>query len=305
MEEVGKQENLATDELPKRKTNLGKEVFENVAPLSVDIGGSFTKIVYWRPPNPPELPDYIIKEFQDTKEAGTFPLIPDPSLKIHLAEDGRTDGTLKFLKMPTGKAHDFIQFLRKTKVHQSWGLRKTDEVNATGGGAYKYADEVKAKLDITLKQRDEMRCLIRGLNFLLLNVENAAFTYDTKLDRQVFTSGAESLEKDAKFPFPYLLVNVGSGVSILKVESEDSFERISGSSLGGGTFWGLCKLLTDLKSFDEVKEMTLHGDNKNVDLLVGDIYGSDYSSMGLNAEVIASSIGKVATTRTDIKPDYK
>lgn len=33
----------------------------------------------------------------------------------------------------------------------------------------------------------------------------------------------------------------------LKVESEDKFERIGGSSIGGGTFWGLGALLTKTK----------------------------------------------------------
>lgn len=33
----------------------------------------------------------------------------------------------------------------------------------------------------------------------------------------------------------------------LKVESEDRFERIGGSSIGGGTFWGLGALLTKTK----------------------------------------------------------
>lgn len=32
-----------------------------------------------------------------------------------------------------------------------------------------------------------------------------------------------------------------------KVESEDKFERIGGSSIGGGTFWGLGALLTKTK----------------------------------------------------------
>lgn len=36
-------------------------------------------------------------------------------------------------------------------------------------------------------------------------------------------------------------------VLFLKVESEDRFERIGGSSIGGGTFWGLGALLTKTK----------------------------------------------------------
>lgn len=46
---------------------------------------------------------------------------------------------------------------------------------------------------------------------------------------------------DASFKYPYLVVNIGSGVSVLKVSSARSFERVSGSSIGGGTYWGLCR----------------------------------------------------------------
>jgi type II pantothenate kinase len=35
------------------------------------------------------------------------------------------------------------------------------------------------------------------------------------------------------------------------------------------------------------------GDNAAVDMLVGDIYGSDYSKIGLKSSTIASSFGKV------------
>jgi type II pantothenate kinase len=35
------------------------------------------------------------------------------------------------------------------------------------------------------------------------------------------------------------------------------------------------------------------GDNATVDMLVGDIYGQDYSRLGLKSTMIASSFGKV------------
>jgi hypothetical protein len=58
--------------------------FNSVVPVSVDIGGSFTKMVYWRPQDPPDLPSYIIKEFEN---GGTnFPIRPDASLKISLSD---------------------------------------------------------------------------------------------------------------------------------------------------------------------------------------------------------------------------
>ncbi|KAI0217085.1 hypothetical protein L0F63_003788, partial [Massospora cicadina] len=115
------------------------------------------------------------------------------------------------------------------------------------------------------------------------------------------------------------LVNIGSGVSIIKVTGPNEFERVSGTSLGGGTFWGLASLLTGLKSFDgiqftpldfiflEILEYSKRGQNKNVDMLVGDIYGQDYTKIGLKSTAIASSMGKIY--RKDLKdsssPEYK
>ena len=68
--------------------------------------------------------------------------------------------------------------------------------------------------------------------------------------------------------YPYLLVNIGSGVSLLKVEGDGQYERVSGSSLGGGTFWGLCRLLTRCKSFDEMLELSMRGDNSKVTIVL-------------------------------------
>ncbi|GAA5892314.1 pantothenate kinase [Sporobolomyces salmoneus] len=93
--------------------------------------------------------------------------------------------------------------------------------------------------------------------------------------------------------FPCLLVNIGSGVSIIKIDDYGKFERISGTSLGGGTLWGLLSLLTGAKSFDDMLALADRGDNSSVDMLVGDIYGQDYQKIGLKSSTIASSFGKV------------
>ena len=70
-----------------------------------------------------------------------------------------------------------------------------------------------------------------------------------------------------------------------------------GTATGGGTFWGLGRLLTKAKGFDELLEMATHGDFRKVDMLVKDIYGDrdadDYTAtLGLSPTVIASSFGK-------------
>lgn len=138
---------------------------------------------------------------------------------------------------------------------------------------------------------------------------------------------------------PYLLVNIGSGVSLIKVrlytlgfahgnvqsckhgvgcmiyenqhtlhiqvDAHGHYERVSGSSLGGGTFWGLARLLTRAKDFDELLQLCARGDNSRVDMLVGDIYGGrDYTAIGLSANTIASSFGKVIGANKELE-DYE
>lgn len=97
--------------------------------------------------------------------------------------------------------------------------------------------------------------------------------------------------------YPYLLVNIGSGVSMIKVSGRRQFERVGGTSLGGGTFWGILSLLTGARTFDEMLAMAEKGDNSGVDMLVGDIYGSDYGKIGLKSTTIASTFGKVFRTK--------
>ena len=152
-----------------------------------------------------------------------------------------------------------------------------------------------------------MTCLIKGCNFVLRNIPHEAFAYQKDSDPEFrFQTNHPDI-------FPYLLVNIGSGVSIVKVrwaprttrdgragstraasagaavgrrpslglqdgapppcrvrgvprtggrwpaplgsspalppqvETEDRFEWVGGSSIGGGTFWGLGALLTKTK----------------------------------------------------------
>jgi type II pantothenate kinase len=66
--------------------------------------------------------------------------------------------------------------------------------------------------------------------------------------------------------YPYLLVMIGTGVSVLRVDGPRKHERISGSSIGGGTYWGLCRLLTDVEHFDSVLNLAEKGDPSKVDM---------------------------------------
>ena len=70
--------------------------------------------------------------------------------------------------------------------------------------------------------------------------------------------------QDRADTYPYLLVTIGSGVSILMVESESKFERIGGTATGGGTFWGLGRLLTGATVSDFLLICSKHSDEIQV-----------------------------------------
>ncbi|KAF8409086.1 hypothetical protein HHK36_005159 [Tetracentron sinense] len=169
---------------------------------------------------------------------------------------------------------------------QSVGSSKNIRIKATGGGAYKFADVFKERLGITFDKVDEIASVVAGANFLLQEIDHEAFTHI--YGKQTFVN------IDHNDLFPYLLVNIGSGVGMIKVNGNGKFERVTGTHFGGGTIFGLARLLTECQSYDEFLELSQHGDNRALDLTVGDIYGEmGYLKHNLSASAIASSFGKV------------
>ncbi|KAL9421468.1 hypothetical protein AB3S75_038933 [Citrus x aurantiifolia] len=267
---------------PASQENLnGDESESQISHLALDIGGSLIKVVYFLRSN------------------GSGGSVDDSGKK----SDPVLEGRLHFAKFETSKINDCLEFIRSKNLHLA-GFRHHDAsasdktlIKATGGGAYKFADLIKEKLGVVLDKEDEMDCLVTGANFLLKAVHQEAFTY---VDGQ-----KEFVQIDQNDLYPYLLVNIGSGVSMIKVDGDGKFERISGTSVGGGTFWGLGRLLTNCKSFDELLELSHQGNNRVIDMLVGDIYGgSEYSKIGLTSTNIASSFGKAISDNKELK-DYK
>lgn len=124
-----------------------------------------------------------------------------------------------------------------------------------------------------------------GLDFFITEIPREVFTYSEEEPMQFAEAGRDI--------YPYLLVNIGSGVSMIQVSGPQQYERVGGTSLGGGTFWGILSLLTGARTFDEMLKMAEEGDNSGVDMLVGDIYGAGYSKIGLKSTTIASTFGKV------------
>jgi pantothenate kinase len=112
-------------------------------------------------------------------------------------------------------------------------------------------------------------------------------------DNVIASDHLKYVKKNIRFAnsYPYILVNIGSGVSVLLVTSDKDYRRVSGTSIGGGTFLGLCCLLTGCSTYEEAIELATRGDSTKVDKLVRDIYGGDYSRFNLPGHIVASSFG--------------
>lgn len=154
-----------------------------------------------------------------------------------------------------------------TMMQEHHLLKKDEVLFATGGGSHKFCEEITKRLGLSVIKGDELQCLLWGINFLLQHVRNECYYLENP--KSPLTSQTISYEGSYGSVFPYLLVNIGSGVSILKVDSNDSFQRVSGTIMGGGTFWGLCRMLTKCQTFEEALQLATVGDAKKVNMLVG------------------------------------
>ncbi|KAF7307708.1 Pantothenate kinase [Mycena kentingensis (nom. inval.)] len=230
-------------------------------------------------------------------------------------------GSLNFERFETDAIDECVAFIQDLIARSAEvngvsidDMRRSVKIMATGGGAHKFYELFRDTLAVEVRREDEMECLIEGLKFITL-IPDEVYYFSDELIQSVSagkTEGPSDLERPSPNPpkyavtfesnptpqLPCLLVNIGSGVSVIKVDEDGTYERVSGTSLGGGTLWGLLSLLTPATSFDEMLKFSEGGDNSSVDMLVGDIYGQDYGRLGLKSTTIASSFGHAATIAT-------
>uniref|UniRef100_M1BJJ0 Pantothenate kinase 2 n=1 Tax=Solanum tuberosum TaxID=4113 RepID=M1BJJ0_SOLTU len=270
---------------------------DDISHLALDIGGSLIKLIYFSRHADRQVDDGRKRKVKERLG------VTNGSRRSYPILGGR----LHFVKFETSKINECLDFIHSKQLHcggmdpRCWPSDAPPSENAvikaTGGGAYKFADLFKERLGVSIEKEDEMNCLVSGANFLLKAIRHEAFTH--------MEGHKEFVQIDQNDLFPYLLVNIGSGVSMIKVDGDGQFQRVSGTNVGGGTYWGLGRLLTKCKSFDELLELSQRGDNSTIDMLVGDIYGGmDYSKIGLSASTIASSFGKTISENKDLE-DYK
>ncbi|KAG2399164.1 Pantothenate kinase [Vigna angularis] len=198
---------IQVNEEEKYPTILLPNQSDDLSHLALDIGGSLIKLVYFSRHENQSVDD---KRKRSVNERLGFSKGNRRSYPI-------LGGRLHFVKFETRKINECLDFIHSKQLHCG-GLEPcysdgvTDQngiIKATGGGAYKYADLFKERLGVSLDKEDEMDCLVAGANFLLKAIRHEAFTH--------MEGQKEFVQIEPNDLFPYLLVNIGSGVSMIKI----------------------------------------------------------------------------------------
>lgn len=148
---------------------------------------------------------------------------------------------------------------REKEVVKSKYVIKSEEEKKSKNKRDNGLEESEDELLLELSKKDEMQSIIKGIH-VLFSVTNSIVNYNFYLEAEIF----------AKLKFPlesFLLVNIGSGISILKCDHSGEFKRIMGTAVGGGTFMGLSQLILGKVDFAELIKLAEKGKN-NFDLKV-------------------------------------
>ncbi|MBT2691948.1 type II pantothenate kinase [Bacillus sp. ISL-55] len=173
------------------------------------------------------------------------------------------NGSLHFRKQPIGEMAESLGWLKLFSANK--------KVFLTGGRAGKIKAEFFPNAEIV----DEFTAACEGANYLIMK------------------EGLPSREKS-------LLVNIGTGTSWFKIEGEQ-YDRVLGSGIGGGTFMGMGKLLSDRSDFASLVSLSDSGEKGNVDLLVKDIYHPEEPP--IHGELTASNFAKSEAVSSSSEAD--
>ncbi len=145
----------------------------------------------------------------------------------------------------------FGDLLKKAGIE----IRNIDKIIVTGGGSRRLDRDIFGKEFVNAEEIESL-----GLGGIYLSGKNSVF-----------------------------VVSMGTGTAFVSVKDK-RIEHLGGSGVGGGTLWGLSKLILD-KSIDEAEKLAMIGSCQNIDMTVNDIIGTDLCR--IPKEATAANFGKL------------
>ncbi len=151
------------------------------------------------------------------------------------------------------------------------------------------------------KCHEYLHFVIKAIDFLNMHTNDAMFKLHGPVNTKMNQAGKidPTLKPKQHFfslgkeIYPYLLVNLRSGASFIRVDGPKNYKRVTGTSIGVGLAWGISRYMGIFDDPTEMCESAKMGDSSKIDMSVGDIYGGDYKGLGFPTNMIASSFGKL------------
>jgi type II pantothenate kinase len=200
---------------------------------------------------------------------------PGGSMNFERFEMDNIDECVRFVK-------DLVERSAKVNGVSVEEMKKGVKIVLTGGSEHKSFGEALGGVD--MRKEGEMERLIEELKFIMLVPDEAYYFSDELIDAVAHPHSAAGskylnavaaeggvlpcpspnppkyavmLMSNPTPQLPCLLVNIRSGVSIIEVDEDGTFEHVSGTSLGGSTLWGLLSLMTPATTFNGEPSTTI------------------------------------------------
>nr|KAE8942424.1 hypothetical protein PF009_g7827 [Phytophthora fragariae] len=158
------------------------------------------------------------KKSMDSETSTTKVGVQDVRLRIH---SKTLNGVFHFVRFESNKTREAIEFIASNGINQSLRI-----LPCTGGGAHKYGRAFNEMAGIELEKYDEIECTILGLHLLLTTLSDEVYTFEVVDFNSLAASRVKIIQTDVNEDvYPYLLVSIGSGVSVLYVKGPGDYER--------------------------------------------------------------------------------
>jgi len=282
---------ISQDYMPDDVTEVFRSLREGSGVFGMDIGGTLAKAAQLLAPGEGHIsPSTFGKSGTFHKELSFQLKVKDITHDVHFLS-----GATYYLEM-------VLKSLQKVPSPMA-SIPMSRRIVTAGGGAHRLAQLFMDSLTVEVVPFKEMESLVSGLTFL----------HEHKPDKEVFKIQPDGTQEFVDWPepmYPCIVVNIGSGVSVLKLDaSEDGqvpyFTRLGGTATGGAAFLGLVRMMTSAKTYPDCLALAQKGDATKVNKLVSDIYGQDgCSNLGLAPGLTAAHFAKITMMDFD-HPKYR
>jgi len=278
--------------------NISETIRNDIA-LGIDIGGTLIKVAWISPDDELELYHFSTENINELWKWIDESKIPVKNRSVRVTGGGAIrfqDQLMSGFQERGGLGVDKVDEIEAVVIGLNCIIEAHETLCASGEGS---DSTLISKFDLEKQVLEPMTASIGSIN-----LNDKSMSEDEEVEEAAVkepkcgtTEPIDHQDTPATIsanpsPYPYLLVNIGSGVSMIKVAGHDEKERITGTCLGGGTALGIAHVCSGVTTFKELLDLSAMG-SPWLDLTVGDLQGDAAGSDRLPVDAIASSFGRL------------